>query len=213
MSTTTESPRDVGASAFTRRRSRRLQRISLSLVVGLSLLLVSTACGGSDEETHDHLLDEGGPTTALTTPAPPSLPDAFAGVDQNDPESVLVAAAQTLFSYTPVTDASQAAAADRAAPLIDERFYRENRAGFLVMAPVPGSQWDRWRQQNAVVTARATITADDHPADAPARVSRVVALTQTATTSDGVVVDQNTFAAYMTVTRLGVWRVSAIAVR
>lgn len=181
-------------------------------------LVVMTAvagCGSSDGDDRDHghePMDSGGPTSVLTTPPPPPLPDRFAAVDQNDPESVMVAAAQALFSYTPATDPSQAAGAERAAPLLDERFYTENKPAFTVLAPITGGQWDRWASENAVVTARAAVTADDHPVDAPAKVSRVVAVTQTATAPSGAVLDESTLAVYMTATRLGVWRVSALTV-
>ncbi|MFF2113774.1 hypothetical protein [Rhodococcus koreensis] len=181
----------------------------------VAAVLLAAGCGSSDDG-HDHgaePMDSGGPTAALTTPPPPQLPEQFSGVDQNDPEAVMVAAAQALFSYTPATDPTQAAGADRAAPLLDERFYAENKAAFSVLAPITGAQWDRWASANATVTARAAVTGDNHPPDAPARISRVVAVTQTATTPAGAVLDESTLAVYMSATRLGVWRVSALTVR
>ena len=191
-------------------------RSRVGLVTAALVVMTAVAgCGGSDGDDHDHghePMDSGGPTSVLTTPPPPALPDRFAAVDQNDPESVMVAAAGALFSYTPATDPSQAAGAERAAPLLDERFYAENKPAFTVLAPITGRQWDRWASENAVVTARAAVTSDDHPADAPAKVSRVVAVTQTATAPGGAVLDESTLAVYMTATRLGVWRVSALTV-
>ncbi|QYA99632.1 hypothetical protein I1A62_00435 (plasmid) [Rhodococcus sp. USK10] len=177
--------------------------------------LFAAGCGSSDDG-HDHgaePMDSGGPTAALTTPPPPQLPEQFNGVDQNDPEAVMVAAAQALFSYTPATDPTQAAGADRAAALLDERFYAENKAAFSMLAPITGAQWDRWASANATVTARVAVTGDNHPPDAPARISRVVAVTQTATTPTGAVQGESTLAVYMSATRLGVWRVSALTVR
>ena len=181
----------------------------------VAMTLSAAGCGTSDDG-HDHAaepMDSGGPTAALTTPPPPQLPEQFSAVDQNDPEAVMIAAAQALFSYTPATDPTQAAGAERAAPLFDERFYAENKAAFSVLAPITGAQWDQWASQNAVVTARASVTGDNHPPDAPARISRVVALTQTATTPAGVVLGDSTLTVYMSATRLGVWRVSALTVR
>lgn len=181
----------------------------------VTAVLLAAGCGSSDDG-HDHAaepMDSGGPTATLTTPPPPELPEQFSGVDQNDPEAVMVAAAQALFSYTPATDPTQAAAADRAAALLDERFYAENKAAFSVLAPITGARWDRWASENATVTARAAVTGDNHPPDAPARISRVVAVTQTATTPAGAVLGESTMAVYMSATRLGVWRVSALTVR
>ncbi|MBC2644306.1 MULTISPECIES: hypothetical protein [unclassified Rhodococcus (in: high G+C Gram-positive bacteria)] len=196
-----------------RHHSRTIRSSVAAAMVTATLL--AAGCGSSDDG-HDHAakpMDSGGPTAALTTPPPPPLPEQFSSVDQNDPEAVMVAAAQTLFSYTPATDPTQAAGADRAAPLLDERFYAENKAAFSVLAPITGAQWDRWTSANATVTARAALTGDNHPPDAPARISRVVAVTQTATTPAGAVLDESTVAVYMSATRLGVWRVSALTVR
>ncbi len=41
----------------------------------------------------------------------------------------------------------------------------------------------------------------------------MVTVTQTATTPDGKTLGTNTFAAYFTATKLGVWRINAVAVR
>ncbi|MFZ2174381.1 MAG: hypothetical protein WAW17_10145, partial [Rhodococcus sp. (in: high G+C Gram-positive bacteria)] len=151
------------------RRHTRTIRGSIAAAI-VTVTLLAAGCGSSDDG-HDPAgepMDSGGPTAALTTPPPPPLPDSFAGVDQNDPEAVMVAAAQALFSYRPATDPSQAAGAERAEPLLDERFYAENKAAFSVLAPITGAQWDRWASENAVVTARAAVTGDNHPPDAPA---------------------------------------------
>lgn len=191
---------------MTRRRART-GLVAAAAVIALAL----TGCGDSDDHTHP--MDDGGPSQSLTAPALPALPAPFSGVDQNDPEAVMIAAAQTLFSYTPAVDTNQLDAANRAAPLLDERFYAENAGSFIALAPITGRQWEQWRQQNAVAAATATVTADDHPQDKSAKVSRVVAVTVTAANPAGQVVDSTSFAAYMSATKLGVWRVSAVMVR
>lgn len=188
---------------------RRGLRGTLLTVTVVGLVLAGCS---SESSEHDHM-DDGGPTGALSTPPPPSLPERFAGTDQTDPESVIVAAAETLFSYDPIADTNQAAAAERAKPLLDEQFYDENTLSFSVLAPISGNRWQQWRDEQAVVTATARITDDDHPADAPARISRVVAVDVVATAPTGREVDRMNWAAYMSATKLGVWRVNAVAVR
>ncbi|TSD39711.1 hypothetical protein LRL17_30400 (plasmid) [Rhodococcus qingshengii] len=191
--------------------TRTRNTAAAALLAGALLL---AGCGSGGDGHDNHPLDEGGPAdSSLTTPPPPPLPGAFAGVDQNDPESVMVGAAQALFSYAPAEEANQLAAAQRAAPLFDERYYSENSGSFIALAPITGKQWQSWADEGAIVTASASVTSDEHPADQPAKVSRVLAVTQTATTPEGKPLSSTTFAAYMSATKLGVWRVSAVAVR
>lgn len=155
------------------------------------------------------------PTTppALTTTPPPALPDTLAGANENDAESVMLAAARTMLSYAPDKDVNQSAAAQRAAPLLDERYYAANADSFIALAPITGKQWQNWADDHAIVIATASIAGDEHPADQPAKVSRVLAVTQTATGPDGKELSKNTFAVYMSAVKIGVWRVSAVAVR
>ncbi|QXC46913.1 hypothetical protein [Rhodococcus qingshengii] len=188
----------------------RTTTATLAAVMTIAVLVLA-GCGRSDD--HDHPMDEGGPTQSLTVPADPTLPEPFSSVDQSDPEAVMVAAAQALFSYTPGADTNQIDAANRAAPLLDERYYTDNASSFIALAPITGRQWESWRERSAVATATATVTADNHPEDKPAKVSRVVAVTVTAVDAGGREIDRVPFAAYMTATKLGVWRVSAVMVR
>lgn len=150
---------------------------------------------------------------ALTTTPPPALPDTLAGANENDAESVMLAVARTLLSYAPGKDVNQSAAAQRAAPLLDERYYAANADSFIALAPITGKQWQNWADDHAIVIATASIAGDEHPADQPAKVSRVLAVTQTATGPDGKELSKNTFAVYMSAVKIGVWRVSAVAVR
>lgn len=193
--------------------STLLRRRTSVAALTLAALLLAGCGNGEEDQNHQHPLDAGGPTAVSSAPAPPTLPEPFTGLDQNDAEQVMVAAATTLFSYTPAEDANQLDAAERAAPLFDERYYAENSASFIALAPVTGTQWSTWAQRGAVVSANAAISRDDHPADQPGRISRVVAVTQTTTAADGTPLGQNTFAAYLTATKLGVWRIAAVAVR
>ncbi|WP_072713728.1 hypothetical protein [Rhodococcus rhodnii] len=174
--------------------------------------LVLAGCGSNDHD-HDHPMDQGGPAAASTTPPPPPLPAPFTDVDQDDAEAVLVAAAESLFSYRPAEQSSQVDAAAATRPLLDDRFFAANEAGFGVLAPITGAMWERWRSQGAAVTATAQVTSDAHPADQPARISRVLAVTVTAHAPDGTELDRMQWPVYMSATKLGVWRVSAVAVR
>lgn len=195
---------------MTDRTDRRPMRLTAFAAMTFAVLAL-VGCGRSDD--HDHPMDEGGSTQSLTVPADPTLPEPFSSVDQSDPEAVMVAAAQALFSYTPGADTNQIDAANRAAPLLDERYYTDNASSFIALAPITGRQWESWRERSAVATATATVTADNHPEDKPAKVSRVVAVTVTAVDAGGREIDRVPFAAYMTATKLGVWRVSAVMVR
>ncbi|MDZ7914396.1 hypothetical protein ACIGGF_10450 [Rhodococcus sp. NPDC078407] len=192
---------------------RTHRRAALALLAALTLVIGGCGSDDSGQDTGDQPLDAGGPTTSLPAPSTPDLPQAFAGVDQTDPEQVMLAAATTLFSYTPADEPNQLAAAKRAQPLFDERYYADNAASFIALAPITGNQWQDWAQAGARVIAVAAIGGDDHPADQSGRVSRVVTVTQTATTPDGKTLGTNTFAAYFTATKLGVWRINAVAVR
>lgn len=187
------------------------RRQTTALVAATALAFLAAACGNDGDA--EKPMDAGGPTTSLTTPAPPALPAPYADVDQTNPESVMVAAAQALFSYTPATDRNQLDAVNRAAPLLDERYYNDNAPSLIALAPITGRQWEQWREQDAVVTATATVTSDEHPEDKPAKVSRVVAVQVNATDPSGRTIDSIPFAAYMTATKLGVWRVSGAMVR
>ncbi|NKS56576.1 hypothetical protein GS504_03265 [Rhodococcus hoagii] len=186
-----------------------VRRALAAAVVGAALLATACSNGGDTEEP----MDAGGPTSSLTAPAPPALPAPYTDVDQTNPESVMVAAAQALFSYTPAADRNQLDAVNRAAPLLDERYYNDNAQSLIALAPITGRQWEQWREEKAVVTATATVTSDEHPEDKPAKVSRVVAVQVNATDPSGRTVDSISFAAYMTATKLGVWRVSGVMVR
>ena len=192
--------------------SRNLGRPRTAVLVAAVAVALAAAGCGSDSEANAPM-DPGGPTASLSAPPPPALPAPFAGVDQSNPESVMVAAAQTLFSYAPATDRNQLDAVNRAAPLLDERYYSDNAGSLIALAPITGRQWAQWAEQQAIVTATATVTNDEHPEDKPAKVSRVVAVQLDATDPSGRSIDSTSFAAYMTATKLGVWRVSGVMVR
>lgn len=188
-------------------------RAVIRSVIGAAVVLAAiTGCsrgdGGAPMETAP------GPTgAALTTPPPPVLPAPFAQVDQDDPIAVMVAGIQAMFSYRPASDSGQADAANRAAPLLDERYYDANVTSFPALVAIPGGQWEQWRAAQARTKTTVTVTADDHPADLPAKVSRVLAVRVDVLGPDQHLIDTVRFAAYTTVTRLGVWRISAVGVR
>ena len=128
--------------------ARPLTRRAFASAAAATAMVLLTACGGGSEEaggTDSHEL-HGTPQSFTAPPeATPALPDQFATVDQLQPDSVMVAALETLFSYQPTVDLGQGEAAQRAAPLMDERFYRENAASMAALAPITGKRWQSWR--------------------------------------------------------------------
>ncbi|MCZ9635039.1 hypothetical protein [Rhodococcus sp. BH5] len=198
------------------RSARPTTRRALASAAAATAMVLLAGCGGGSGEAGGTDSGELHGTPQSFTPPPeatPTLPDQFAAVDQFQPDSVMVAALETLFSYQPTVDLGQGEAAQRAAPLMDERFYRENAASMTALAPITGKRWQSWRGAGATVQARASITTDQHPPDLPASYSRVVAITVAAIAPDGAQIDTASWAAYATVTKLGVWRLSAVTVR
>lgn len=160
------------------------------------------------EPDHDH-----GPPASVEVPALPGLPEPFADVDQYDAGEVMDAAVHAVFAWEPATDASMRDAVVRARPLLDERYFERADQSFVSLAPVTGAEWDRWADAGATTRVRATETNDAHPPDKQAARTRVWDVEVDVLDRDGQTIATKNFAVYATVTLMGVWRLSDLAVR
>jgi len=137
------------------------------------------------------------------------------GVDTREAYPVITTALATVYSWHPATDPDAGAGFTRAAALLDPTYAREVGASGSGLADITAATWTRWAAQDAAVTATATITPDDHPADTPNTRQRVVALTQHITPAAGTTAEPDRhLSVYVTAsdTPSG-WRVSLIAPR
>lgn len=170
-------------------------------------LIVASAGCSSDEPARDQPAPSAQQCTADPLPG-------FSGLDRCNGDTVLQAAAATIFSYHPAQQINQAAAFDAAAGLLSEQYHRQVGASASVLAPITGATWLRWAQNNAVVTATPRITSTDHPPDTDTRHARVVEVTQHVT--GGAPEPDRRLTVYMTAAREAAtapWQISLLSVR
>lgn len=175
--------------------------------------MLLAGCGDDNqpalEPDHAH-----GPPVDVPAPELPPLPAPFENVDQYSPEAVMEAAVETMFSWRPATDASPADAAQRARPLMEQRYYERAHSGFLVLAPVIGSEWDRWKSEDATDTrVEVEVTSDRHTPDQQATHARVLVVTADVVNDEGDTVGTKKFTVYASVSLMGVWRLSDLSVQ
>ncbi|MBX7432784.1 hypothetical protein JDV09_11805 [Mycobacterium sp. Y57] len=138
-------------------------------------------------------------------PVPDSTP---AGVDRSDPDQVISTALETMFTWAPAQDASPNDALERASGLLTSDL-AEQAGG--APEPGPGSQWEQWRADGAVVEATAYFVADETPPNSADRAHRVVVIVQSATTPDHRLINETRHTAWVVADRSdGGWRVSSI---
>jgi len=169
-----------------------------------AVVVAASGCGSNNEPT---------PPPAVSTSAAPS--PAPAGVDDRDPDQVMLWSANQLYSWRPAQDASAAAGFDRARPLLDPTYIQQVGASAAGLARVTGASWARWAADNATITASSRITGDDHPADTGSKHQRVVEITQRIS-APGITEPDRTVIAYMVAARqpgTDQWRVSMISPR
>ncbi|MFD4407571.1 hypothetical protein ACFWPH_32880 [Nocardia sp. NPDC058499] len=174
-----------------------------TLAVGAVVLaaLAATGCGAT-----------AAPDRAAKTDACPvaGFASPYQHIDPCSAEDVLHAAVTAIFDYRPAEDPDPRAAFVRARPLLQARLAAQAEHAAGVWAPITTSQWHRWRQQQVPVTARATVTGDDHPADTNETVDRVLAVSLSV--GDTPVAE---FAVYASAERDvgGPWLLSGLGVR
>ncbi|MXQ78614.1 hypothetical protein GSM98_20880 [Rhodococcus rhodochrous] len=118
-------------------------------------------------------------------------------IDREDPLVVIETALETMFTWRPAEDESGAAALERAAPYLGPDLASQTG----VAQPGPGSQWEQWKLDEAIVRADAVFLADEHPPDNDETVHRVVSITQSATTPNDLLIDENEHIAWAIATR------------
>jgi hypothetical protein len=129
-------------------------------------------------------------------------------VNQHDPNQVIQAAMQTMFSWQPGQDPSAVDAFVRARPFLSAPLAAQR---LDPSSPGGGTQWRDWANERATITAKADVVPDEHPADTPDEVHRVVAVTQNITTTPLAPLDAVKFTVWVTaVNTPSGWRVDSI---
>ena len=100
----------------------------------------------------------------------------FASVDPCSGEAVLTVVVQTIFTYTPGAEADPRAAFRAAAPLMQPSFGTRTEPSATALLPISVSTWQRWRNEAITVRTAVHVRADDHPADSPTTVHRVLSV-------------------------------------
>ena len=150
----------------------------------LAALVAVTAAGCSSSTT------EQTPTTTPTAssvapltgmqPGPTTTATACTG-EQCSPDGAAVAGLNTLFTYRAADPDPAESAAARAGTLLADSYRAAVGDTWSLLAPYTGATWTRWRAENAVITAAARITSDEHPPDTTTRAYRVATITHTVT--------------------------------
>jgi hypothetical protein len=131
-----------------------------------------------------------------------------ATVNQHDPVQVIQAAVQTIFSWQPGQDSSAIDAFVRARPYLSAPLAAQH---LDLSPPDAGTQWNQWATDRASITAKADVVPDEHPTDSPDTVFRVVAVTQSITTTDTAPQDALVFSVFVTaVNTPDGWRVDSV---
>jgi hypothetical protein len=130
-----------------------------------------------------------------------------ATVNQHDPNQVIQAAMQTMFSWQPGQDASAVDAFVRARPFLSAPLAAQR----LDLSTGGGTQWHDWANERATIDAKADVVSDEHPPDTSDEVHRVVAVTQNITTAPMAPQDAVKFTVWVTaVNTPSGWRVDSI---
>lgn len=163
---------------------------AVAVAVALGLLITRST---TDDDSAD---SSAGPSpstatdnpTTTTTPSTGTTPEACSiapltvrdvSIDLcTDPDAVLVAAAQTIFTYRPAEQSSQADSFRAAGDLLNARYSSEVGPSASALAPITGATWARWAETSSIVTADAAISPTQHPADTETSHMRVVEVTQ-----------------------------------
>lgn len=158
------------------------------------------------------------PSTTEQAPAPTCSAgiDQFSRADLCDPEAVMTAALEALYSYHPATQTQKGVDIDSAATLLDPGYLDRLGVSYSALAPVTGNTWEQWKAEQTTVEATAVVASDDHPADTAATAARVVAVHQSVLGAAGTETEQlPPLAIYTVATRTasGGWAVSGVNVR
>ncbi|WP_064257409.1 hypothetical protein [Rhodococcus sp. HS-D2] len=155
----------------------RRARITTAVAIAASLTLLG--CGTSEDDT-----SPSGETTTSTPQTSNTIPSELptldpSTVDVDDPDEVVVAVLETMYSYLPAVDQTPNDAMVRASSLFSE----EMAAGVRDYQPPtgPGREWQRWADTNTLVTATAEISPQQRPSDTD-RALRYVTVQQTTST-------------------------------
>lgn len=102
------------------------------------------------------------------------------GDPRRDPQWVMTQAGQVLFTWYPVTDTNRGDATVRAAEFLAPELVHDTPS------ITPGQQWQQWREEGAVINAKARVLDEAHPPDTDTTMWRVVEVVQSKTTGAGV---------------------------
>jgi hypothetical protein len=161
--------------------------------------------------------DEGPSSTSPTTVNDPTasranepmvLPTAASlNPDRTNALATILGMCEIVFTRDASTEESYSSSYRRAADLMTAEL-----RGLLVQPPKdvrPLPQWVQWQNQNARIRGTCEESADQHPADTPTRVSRVIAVEESVTSDTGQTLSDADAAVWATATvERGRWSVA-----
>lgn len=164
------------------------------------------ACGTSTEPATQNTPEERSHTSTSQTPM--VLPtSASVNPDRTDPLAVMLAMCEIVFTRDASQEPSYSSSYQRAADLMTPGLRTQLLQPAKAVRPLP--QWVQWQNQNAHIRGGCAETADQHPADTADRRSRVLAVTESVTSSSGDVSAGDGAAVWATTSRVGgAWAVS-----
>lgn len=191
-------------------------RRAAAVILGATALVLA-GCGTT---TDPAIPDGGNPPTSTPAPSPPVCTDRIdegTRTDTCDVDAVLSTAAAALYSYRPAEQTQRGVNIASAPTLLNPTWVQSLGVSYSALAPITGTEWDRWRTERMRVDAAASVTSDDHPADTDTLARRVVAVRQSVVDAAGTKLGELApLTLYMSATRanrLAGWFVSGITVR
>lgn len=138
---------------------------------------------------------------------PTSAAAEAADANLSDPDTVIRDALETMFTWAPAEEDSPAAAYARAGVYLSDALAGE---ASTVTVPGPGTQWQEWRANNAIVEATAYLLADETPTNSADQRHRVAVVVQSATVN-GSLIDEIRRTAWVVADRSDSnWRVTSM---
>ena len=187
------------------------RKLAAILLIGLNIWMGLVSCGRhmSTENTTSGTDIGAEYPTDVAFPQPP-VPQHFENVDQFNADQVAEAVTREFFSWNIAEDAGVTDAAERAKPLMDEPFVEQTEGQWGMWTRVTGPTWRSFKDANATVSVEVTPNGEETPQDAELTKYRVYTVTQHIL-GDNFERHQR-YTVKVTVTKLGVWRVSAFVV-
>ena len=191
-----------------------LTRRALLGVCIATVVAVGAGCGNdsTDSDTTSATPSAAAPSTTVPVTPPAQLPTAgTVGVDRQSPVSVLLSACTIVFTRNTQTEPSYSSSYARAADLFTPELRTQLVQPPKGIRPLP--KWVDWQRAHAWARGTCTVASDEHPADTPTTVSRVLSVTEQPYDAHGQELTSTSPAVYAIVTRgPSGWEVSQFSV-